>query len=316
MTLPSFVHKLWETIERPPTLRPGDRVAVVAPSGPCDRDWLAAGCRRLEDLDLEVLVGDHACERWRYLAGHDADRAADLMSAWTDPSVRAVVCARGGYGAGRLLPLLDWDALAGAGPKLLHGSSDVTALHAAFGCRLGVVTSFGPMPANRLLGGEHPDHRSFDHLRRALFEPDAVEPLAGSHALHPGRATGRLVGGNLSLLAAGMGTPWAAPTAAGCVVLLEDVGEAAYRVDRMLTQLLQGGWFHDVAGIALGSWDGCADDVEETLAERLVPLGVPILAGLAIGHGRPQLTVPLGVDATVDAGPDRLQLDVSGPVRR
>ena len=230
------------------------------------------------------------------------------MAAWTDPSVRAVICARGGYGAGRVLPLLDWDALAAAGPKLLHGSSDVTALHVAFGARLGLVTSFGPMPANHLLGSEHADAESLDHLRLALMAPDSLAPLAGTHALHPGRAAGRLTGGNLSLLAAMAGTPWAAAPAAGRVLFLEDVGEAPYRVDRLLTQLLQSGWLDGVAGIALGSWDGCGDDVEETLAERLVPLGVPILAGLAVGHGRPQLTIPLGAEVTVDADAGKLLL--------
>jgi muramoyltetrapeptide carboxypeptidase len=233
------------------------------------------------------------------------------VGAWTDPAVRAVVCARGGYGAGRLLPLLDWDALAAAGPKLLHGSSDVTALHAAFGHRLGLVTSFGPMPANHLLGGEHADAESLDHLHRSLMAPASLPPLPGTHALHPGRATGRLTGGNLSLLAALLGTPWAPPPATGCVAFLEDVGELPYRVDRLLTQLIHAGWFDGVAGVALGSWDGCGDDVEETLAERVAPFGVPILAGLPVGHGRPQLTVPLGADVVVDADACRLVLDAA-----
>jgi muramoyltetrapeptide carboxypeptidase len=133
------------------------------------------------------------------------------------------------------------------------------------------------------------------------MDPAALGPLPGTHALALGRATGRLTGGNLSLLAAMMGTPWAPPPATGGVALLEDVGESPYRVDRLLTQLLHAGWLDGVVAVALGSWDGCGDDVEETLAERLTPLGVPILAGLAVGHGRPQFTVPLGADVTVDA---------------
>jgi muramoyltetrapeptide carboxypeptidase len=300
---------------RPAPLRRGDRVAVVAPSGPCEPEWLAAGCRRLADFGLEVVLGAHVCHRSRYLAGADEERAADLGTAWTDPAVRAVVCARGGYGAGRVLPLLDWDALAAAGPKLLHGSSDVTALHAAFGHRLGLVTSFGPMPANHLLGGEHPDAESLDHLHRSLMAPASLPPLPGTHALQPGRAAGRLTGGNLSLLAALLGTPFAPPPATGCVAFLEDVGEPPYRVDRLLTQLLQAGWFDGVAAVALGSWDGCGDDVEETLAERLAPLGVPILAGLAVGHGRPQFTIPLGAEVTVDAGAGMLVLGFTASTR-
>jgi muramoyltetrapeptide carboxypeptidase len=296
---------------RPDRLRPGDRVAVVSPSGPCEPDHLEAGCDRLRAFGLDVVVGPHTLDRVRYLAGSDADRAADLQAAWCDPEVRAVICARGGYGAARLLPLLDWAALAGAGPKLLHGSSDVTALHAAFGTRLGLVTTFGPMPANHLLGGHPPDEESLDHLRRSLMAPETTLTLAGTHALAAGRATGRLTGGNLTLLAASMGTPWAAPPARGALVFLEDVGEAPYRVDRLLTQLLLAGWLDGVAGVVLGAWDGCGDDVEETLVERLAPLAVPILAGLAVGHGRPQLTLPLGVEATVDT--DRCEVVVSEP---
>jgi muramoyltetrapeptide carboxypeptidase len=284
-------------------------VAVVAPSGPCEPAWLDAGCRRLREVGFDVVLGDHVTDRTRYLAGTDEDRAADLARAWTDPDVRAVLCARGGYGAGRLLPLLDWDALAAAGPKLLHGSSDVTALHVAFGARLGLVTSFGPMPANHLLGGDHPDTESFEHMSRSLLSPHLLEPLAGTHALLRGTATGRLVGGNLSLVAAMVGTPWIGPPAEGRIVFLEDVGEAPYRVDRLLTQLLQAGWLDGVAGIALGSWDGCGDDVEETLAERLTPLGVPVLAGLPVGHGRPQLTIPLGAEVTLDATGCRLVVE-------
>jgi muramoyltetrapeptide carboxypeptidase len=292
-------------------LRAGDRVAVVAPSGPCDPDYLASGCDRLRAFGLVVTVGDHARDRHRYLAGTDADRAADLAEAWCDPDTRAVICARGGYGALRVLPLIDWDVLAAAGPKLLHGSSDITVLHAAFGARLGLATSFGPMPANSLLGGEHPDRESLDHLRRALFEPEDVRLLTGTHHLVAGSARGPLVGGNLSLLAASLATPWALP-AEGGIVLLEDVGEASYRVDRLLTQLLQAGWFDGAAGIVLGAWDGCGDDVEDTVAERLEPLGIPILAGVPVGHGRPQLTVPLGVPATLDA--DRCELVVDEPL--
>ncbi|MGH9246469.1 MAG: S66 peptidase family protein [Acidimicrobiales bacterium] len=285
-------------------------MAVVAPSGPVDSDRLELGSERIRRLGLDVRAGDHVTAHHRYLAGRDADRAADLQAAWCDPDIRAVICARGGYGAGRLLPLLDWDALAAAGPKLLHGSSDITALHMVFGDRLGLVTSFGPMPANLLLGGAEPDAESLDHLRRALFEPQSARRFRGTHALAGGTATGTLVGGNLSLLAAAIGTPWRPAPARGRLVLLEDVCEEAYRVDRMLTQLLHAGWLAGAAGIVLGSWEECGDDIEETLAERLRPLGVPILAGLPVGHGRPQLTMPLGIEATLDADRRLLIVDV------
>ncbi len=296
-----------------PRLRPGDRVAVVAPSGPVEPGRLAAGCAALRAMGLNVTVAKHVPDSvnlddsaprrasWQGLAGIDADRAADLTDAWCDPGVRAVVCARGGYGATRLLDLLDWNVLAAAGPKPLHGSSDVTALHVAFGNRLGVTTSFGPMVAG-LLGADDPDAASTASFRAALFGGPPV-PVTGSAALRPGRAEGPLTGGTLSMLTALLGTPYAPPPAAGRVVFLEDVTEAPYRIDRMLVQLLQSGWFDGVAGIALGSWDGCGDPAElaAVFTARLGPLGAPLLAGVPAGHGPRQHTLELGAPVRIDA---------------
>jgi muramoyltetrapeptide carboxypeptidase len=298
---------------RPPRLRPGDRVAIVAPSGPVDRARLESGCDRLRGLGFEVVVGKRSLDRvtlagsvdgpsaWQRLAGTDADRAADLRDAWCDPEVRAVLCARGGYGATRILGRLDWTALSAAGPKILHGSSDITALHVAFGRRLGITTSFGPMVAGLVAGGET---RSMVHLEAALSAGGA--PVRGTHVIAGGRARGVLIGGNLSLLTALLGTTHAPAPAAGAIAFLEDVAEAPYRVDRMLTQLLQAGWFDEVAGIALGTWTGCGDpaELDGVLASRLGRLGVPVLAGLPVGHGPTQLTVELGgvVDLDADGG--------------
>lgn len=298
---------------RPPRLRPGDRVAIVAPSGPVDRVRLEAGCDRLRKFGFDVVVGKHSLDRATLagssggppgshrLAGTDADRAADLRDAWCDPEVRAVLCARGGYGATRILGRLDWTALAAADPKILHGSSDITALHAAFGRRLGVTTSFGPMAAGLVAGGES---RSMAHLEAALTGAGA--PVNGTHALAGGRAHGVLTGGNLSLLAALLGTPYAEIPTAGAIAFLEDVAEAPYRVDRMLTQLLQAGWFDEVGGVALGTWTDCGDpaELDGVLASRLGRLGVPVLAGLPVGHGPTQLTLELGgvVDLDADGG--------------
>jgi muramoyltetrapeptide carboxypeptidase len=295
---------------RPPRLRPGDRVAVVAPSGPVDAGRLAAGRAALRDLDLDVVVGKHVLDRvtlgeadpvppdWQALAGTDADRAADLQEAWCDPDVRAVLCARGGYGATRVLDHLDWTALAAAAPTILHGSSDITALHVAFGRRLGMSTSFGPMAAS-LLADREPV--SAEHARAALF--GSAEPVRGGRALACGRAHGVLTGGNLSLLVALAGTQYEAESATGRIAFLEDVAEQPYRIDRMLTQLLQSGWFEGVAGIALGTWIDCGDpaELDTVFRAHLVPLGVPILAGLPVGHGPRQLTVELGAQVVLDA---------------
>ncbi|MEV4099626.1 LD-carboxypeptidase [Nonomuraea sp. NPDC049649] len=274
-------------------------VAVVAPSGPVDAAALRRGVERLEGLGMKVVVGQHVFDRQDlpYLAGTDAARAADLQAAWCDPAVSAVFCARGGYGAGRLLPLLDWDAMRAAGPKVLVGSSDITALHRAFAVELGVPTLHGPMPGSALLGGEEgPEPDTLAHLRAALT--GAAAPVTGDRVLVPGRAEGVLSGGNLSLLASLCGTRYQ-PSFAGGIAFLEDIGEEPYRVDRMLTQLLQAGAFEGVRGIALGSWVDCGDPYP-ALRDRLAPLGVPVVAGLPAGHGSPQMSVWLGALGAID----------------
>jgi muramoyltetrapeptide carboxypeptidase len=289
-------------LQRPRRLVPGDRVAVVAPSGPLEPDRLARGRRVLESWGLDVVTGAHALDRAAHLAGADADRAADLQQAWCDPGIAAVLCARGGSGATRLLDLLDWGAMRRAEPKVLVGYSDATALHEALATRLGLASLFGPMPAALPFGGESPDETSMNHLRRTLFEPERVQVLSGdaTTCVVRGRATGVTVGGTLALLASTIGTS-ESRAAGGGIVVLEDITEPAYRLDNLLTQLLRSGWFDGVRGIVLGTWVDCGDDAVETVCARLEPLGVPLLAGLPFGHGVPQLTVPLGVEAVLDA---------------
>ncbi|WP_043628076.1 S66 peptidase family protein [Nonomuraea candida] len=277
-----------------------DTVAVVSPSGPASPALLKRGVERLEGLGLKVVTGPHALDRQglEYLAGSDADRAADLQAAWCDPAVSAVFCSRGGYGAARLLDLLDWDAMRQAGPKVLLGSSDITALHNAFAAELGVPTLHGPMIACDVIAGDEagPEPRTWESLRAALF--GTAETVTGDRVLAPGRAEGVVRGGNLSLLASMCGTRWQ-PSFADGIVFLEDVGEEPYRIDRMLTQLLQAGAFDGVRGIALGSWVGCGDPYP-VLEDRLKPLGVPIVAGLPVGHGSPQHSIWLGALGVID----------------
>jgi muramoyltetrapeptide carboxypeptidase len=298
---------------RPPRLRAGSRVAVVAPSGRSDPGLVADGCRLLAGWGLDVQVAPHALAAHPdlgYLAADDAGRAADLQRAWLDPGVEAVLCARGGYGAQRIVDRLDWAAMAAVPPKIFTGFSDITALHEAFALRLGAPTLHAPN-----VGGD--SFTTFPQaqqgLRRALFEPDrpGARVLAwdGADRLVPGRAAGLTAGGNLSLLAAGLATPdgrQAGPSGggfAGCILLLEDVREECYRLDRMLTQLLRAGALEGVRGIALGSWTGCGapEAVRQVMQDRLGGLGVPVAWGLRFGHTAPQPTVPLGVPAELDA---------------
>ncbi|MER6346816.1 S66 peptidase family protein [Streptomyces sp. NPDC001595] len=297
---------------RPPRLAPGARVAVVAPSGPVPEERLQAGLDVLRGWDLDPVVAPHVLDRhgdFGYLAGTDADRAADLQNAWCDPSVAAVLCARGGYGAQRVADLLDWDALRAAGPKVLVGFSDVTALHEAFAVRLGLVTLHGPMAA----GIDFiKSARAQEHLRATLFAPETVRTIAsGGRALVPGRARGVLLGGCLCLLAAERGTPHARASAAGGLLCLEDVGEETYRLDRYLTQLLRSGWFDGVRGVLLGSWEECDpyERVRALLVERLGGLKVPVVEDFGFGHCADALTIPFGMAAELDAPAGTLTLE-------
>ena len=296
---------------RPARLAPGARVAVVAPSGPVPEERLQAGLDVLRGWDLDPVVAPHVLERHGglgYLAGRDADRAADLQRAWCDPSVDAVLCARGGYGAQRMVDLLDWEAMRAAGPKVLVGFSDVTVLHQAFATRLGLVTLYGPAAA----GVDFIKHaRAQEHLKATLFAPETVRTLTSAHpALAPGRARGVTLGGCLSLLASDLGTPSARPGARGGLLMIEDVGEQPYRVDRLLTQLLRSGWLDGIAGVGLGSWAGCGpyEELRAVFTDRLGGLGVPVVEELGFGHGDGALTVPFGVMAELDAEAGTLTL--------
>ena len=300
-------------LTRPARLIPGARVAVVSPSGPIPEERLQAGLDILCGWDLEPVVAPHAMARhprFDYLAGTDADRARDLQEAWCDPAVSAVICARGGYGAMRMVELLDWAAMRAAGPKVFVGYSDITTLHEAFAARMGLATLHGPMVAalDFLKSG-----LAQEHLRTTLFEPEQARVITSrGTALVPGRARGVTLGGCLSLLASDIGAPGARASARDGLLFLEDVGEEAYRLDGYLTQLARAGWLEGVNGIALGSWAECDpyDTVRALLLDRLGGLGVPIVEEFGFGHCDGALTVPFGVAGELDADAGTLTLDV------
>ena len=297
----------------PPRLHEGDLVAVTAASGVVPAERLDVGLRVLEGWGLRVRVLESARTEHPevpYLAATDEQRAADLTAGWIDPEVRAVFCARGGYGAQRMVDLLDWPTLAAAGPKLLVGFSDVTCLHQAFAARLGLSTVHGPVVTSLGSG----DDLSREHLRALLLDgapTSSLTPVPGTR-LVGGRAEGILVGGNVAMLASALGTRDAG-SARDAIAVLEDVGEETYRLDRMVTQLLRSGWFTGVRGIALGDFTEGGDpaDVRRLLAERLGGLGVPMLSGAAVGHGARNLAFPYGAPALLDA--DEGTLTLTGP---
>ena len=295
---------------RPPRLAAGKRVALIAPAGPVTEERVQGALARCGALGLEPVLGASARERTAYFAGPDPLRAADLQAAIDDRAIDAIWALRGGYGAMRLLPSVSFAPLR-ARPKALIGFSDITALHLVL-ARAGLVSFHGPHP--------EPDVTPATDtcFRRVLFEaaPAGILPMPVG-AEHPatlldGVAEGPLVGGNLSMLAATCGTP-GAMSARGRIVFIEEVGEAGYRVDRMLTQLRLAGALEGALALALGQFTEIppyAHDrpMEQVLREAAQMLGIPAVLGLAFGHVRDNWTLPLGVRARLDAAAGTLEL--------
>ena len=293
---------------RPAALRPGDTVAVVAPAAAIEREHLERGVNALAGCGYRVKVSERALNRSGILAGSDRERAAELQRYFDDPGVKAIFGARGGYGCGRLLPLLDFDAIARK-PKIFLGFSDATFLLNALVELSRMVCFHGPMVAMDFARGLSP--RSLDHLRRLLAGEGGPFELEAREALHPGVAEGELIGGCLSVLVAMLGTPYA-PDFDDKVLFLEDTGEKAYRVDRMLVHLKQAGALERVAGVAFGGmrgFDGSEQErrlMREFMVEQTAGLGCPVIAGIEVGHGTENLTIPLGVRVRLDAESRRL----------
>jgi muramoyltetrapeptide carboxypeptidase len=290
-------------IRKPPRLRPGDVVGVIAPAGAVDEGRLRAGLALLERWELVVELGDAVLARRGYLAGDDDARRADVQRMIDDRRVRAVFCARGGYGSQRLVPLLDLAGLAAA-PKAIVGYSDGTALLGA-AVAAGVVAVHGPMVADDMARGLSP--RTAERLRTVLMDPDALWDAEVPETVVPGRGEGRLLGGCLSVLVTTLGTPWA-PETDGAVLFLEDVWERPYRLDRLLTQLRQAGKLERLAGLVFGTMAACppVDGVRplDVVRACCADLGCPIGFGLPAGHdpAADNLALPFGIRVALDTG--------------
>jgi muramoyltetrapeptide carboxypeptidase len=309
---------------KPHALRAGDTVGLITPSTyVSDPDRLALAARTVEYFGLKMKFGRNVRKRAGYLAGTVEERLADLHEMFRDPEVQAIFAVRGGYGSAQLLSRVDYNLIR-RNPKIFLGYSDITALHLAIHQRAGLVTFHGPVTLSRFT------EYTQEHFRKAIFgsqplgrlsNPPESNPLRPSHtlrAIRPGKGRGRLTGGNLTLLSTTMGTSFEIETR-GRVLFLEDVGEEPYRIDRMLTQLRLAGKLDEAAGIVFGECSECRPrqfepsfestfSLGEVLDNLLGDLKIPVLSGLTIGHTDDQLTLPLGVMATLDA--DRGELVV------
>lgn len=294
----------------PSGLRPGDRVAVLAPGSPLERPILERSLRALEGLGFSPAPGRALRRRRGELAGTEEERLADLHRAFADPDLKAIWFARGGYGSMRLLPGLQMGELRRR-PKILLGFSDLTALFAPVVRRAGVPAYYGPVLADLV----RPSRIHRARLLATLREPAAAIRfrLPSRGVIVPGRARGPVVGGCLSLLQALVGTPFE-PDYRGAILFLEEVGEYAYRIDRMLTQLRLAGRLDGIAGVVVGQMVGCAPHprggrpLGRVLREALGDLGVPVVRGLGVGHGRRSGVLPLGFEGRLDTARGRLDL--------
>lgn len=302
----------------PPSLKKGDMIAIVAPGSYPQEDQpkIEQCVAALHQRGYRVRVASNLNERYGYLAGTDASRAKAFMDCWLDPQVKAVWCYRGGYGCNRILSLLDFEAIR-ANPKIFIGMSDATVLHHALQQKAQLVSFLGPN-ANLVLNDKkelHPFSEQWLWIAlqageegrvgyRFSFSPQHNEEQA--KAIRPGSGRGRLTGGNLAVIAGMVGTPWQIETK-GTILVLEDINEEPYKIDRMLYQLREAGLLQDLAGLILSSWHRCRSDdptksfsLEQVFAEYFGNAAYPVLYGFPSGHIEQQTTLPLGVLAELD----------------
>ena len=311
---------------KPERLRIGDTIGIIAPaSPPAEPKNIDRALAMLESLGFKVKLAPNVRQRHGFLAGSDRERAGDVMRMFTDAKIRAIFCVRGGHGVTRLLPRLDYQVIA-RNPKIFVGYSDVTALLCALRTRANLICFHGPM-----LNADFVEHGfpkfTRDLILRALTQPVPPGGICQGYkaktvsVLCGGVAAGELVGGNLSVLCATIGTPWQ-PSFRRKILFLEDINEPPYRYDRMLTHLLNAGLLQQVAGVAVGLNRDCEDrpakmargyrqSLDDVLCERLLPLKVPVMTGLPFGHVTANATLPVGARAVLDGRAGDLMITAS-----
>jgi len=287
-------------------LKSNDIVGLTASAGPVSHEQLKKAILALEELGFIVVVGETCSMNYRgYLAGAPQKRASELNDMFANQEIKAIFCLRGGYGSTQILPLLNRELIK-RNPKLLVGYSDITALHLFLQQCCGIPSIHGPMPASDLIDA---DSFTKEDLYRLLKGDTSLErvcnpPGEKMEGVIPGRAGGILIGGNLSLLSALMGTPYEIDTK-GKILILEEINEEPYKLDRMMTQLALGGKFSEAEGIVLGTWSGCYSDsnfnIKDLFKEMLEPFGKPVLFNLRAGHCSPMISLPLGAFVEIDA---------------
>ncbi len=291
-------------------------MGVVAPAGPVDPKELEAGLKVIRGMGFHPVLGDYVYDRKHFLAGEDQDRADDLMAMFENPDIKAIFCARGGYGVNRVLPLLD-SKIIRKNPKIVVGSSDITLLLIYLVQKCGLVAFHGPMVAGSF--GCKPMRVSKTQYRKMLTGVKDGSRLSAPQArvLQAGTGRGKLVGGCLTLMCRSLKTPWEIQTKGG-IVLIEDVNEPAYRIDGMLWQLKSAGKFRGVKDILVGEMINCrfAEGQKGTLADlfrEIIPnRNIPVLTQVPVGHGNEMWTLPLGVEATLDTETKSLKLKNNG----
>ncbi|PLR81718.1 MULTISPECIES: S66 peptidase family protein [Bacillus] len=301
-------------IIKPKRLDKGDTVGVIAPASPPNEENLRRGLSFLEELGLTIKLGKHLFKRNGYLAGSDHDRLEDLHAMFADQQVKAVFCACGGYGTARIADQINYQIISD-NPKVFWGYSDITFLHAAIHQLTGLVTFHGPMLASDI--GNDDSHPVSRELFRQLFQPELLnysEQHSRLKTLVAGSARGPLVGGNLSLLTSTMGTPFEVDTK-GKLLLIEDINEEPRSIDRMLNQLKMAGKLDDAAGFIVGDFKNCLPEredsltLEEVVNHYIAAAGKPALSGFMIGHCSPNLSLPLGCTAHMDADQKKLSIE-------
>lgn len=298
---------------KPARPQKGDTIGLISPASPLREGQMEEAIQQIEDFGFRPYVAPHAGRHFGYLAGTDDERLSDLHHCFENGDVDAIWCLRGGYGLTRLLPRIDFEKIR-SHPKAVIGYSDITALHMALFVKAGLISFHGPV-----LTSDYNDY-VLRGLDQTLFQPEHSTLLKNyeKHSLESpisGRAIGRLVGGNLTLLAAMCGTPFL-PDLTGKIVFLEDIKEEPYRIDRMLTQLVQAAHLNQAAGIVLGHFRGCEKDegdaysltLDETFQLFFDRFRMPVLRGLSFGHIEHQLTLPHGIYAELDADRQQLKL--------